>query len=86
MRDEISIADTGIGVDAADRDRIFQRFYRGGSATSTSTQKIEGTGLGLSIAQWIATSHLGTLELTSSGQHGSTFVVRLPFNDDGTTT
>ena len=83
---EISITDTGIGISEVDRDRIFQRFYRGGPATMLAPQKVEGTGLGLSIAQWIATSHLGTLELTSSGQHGSTFVVRLPCNGDGATT
>jgi len=79
---EISIANTGIGISELDRDHIFQRFFRGGPATTLITQKVEGTGLGLSIVQWIATSHLGTLELTSSGQNGSTFVVRLPRTGD----
>ena len=59
----LSIADNGPGIPAADRARVFERFYRG-SAASTGDQP--GAGLGLALAQAIAQRHGLTLRLLPS--------------------
>ncbi len=71
----LSVADTGIGIQAADRDRVFERFFR----TEAATQRvIPGSGLGLTISRAIVDAHQGTITVRSDGEHGSTFTVRLP--------
>src|SRR6266545_982259 len=67
------VTDTGLGVAAEDRDRIFERFYRGRNASAAT-----GTGLGLAIARWIASQHGGDVQLLSSPGEGSAFSLRLP--------
>jgi two-component system, OmpR family, sensor histidine kinase SenX3 len=76
-RNEVSIAvtDQGIGIEAKDLDRIFERFYRADRARSRSTG---GTGLGLAIVKHIATNHGGRVEVASVLGVGSTFTLRLP--------
>jgi signal transduction histidine kinase len=69
------VVDTGIGIDAADLPRIFDRFYRVDKARSRSQG---GSGLGLAICQWIAEAHGGRIEVSSQPDAGSTFTVRLP--------
>jgi two-component system, OmpR family, sensor histidine kinase SenX3 len=71
----ISVTDEGIGIEAKDLDRIFERFYRADRARSRSTG---GTGLGLAIVKHIATNHGGRVEVTSVVGVGSTFTFRLP--------
>ncbi|MBV9604901.1 MAG: CHASE3 domain-containing protein [Solirubrobacterales bacterium] len=71
----ITVHDTGIGIPKADRDRLFERFYRASSATE---QGITGTGLGLAISKAIAESHQGTIEVADGDGPGTTFVVELP--------
>jgi len=71
---EIEVTDTGCGIPADDRDRIFERFVRLDAARGPEG----GAGLGLAIARSIAALHQGTLVLAQSGASGSTFVVRLP--------
>ncbi|MFJ6074156.1 ATP-binding protein [Streptomyces sp. NPDC093065] len=79
----VSVADTGPGVPAADRDRIFDRFYRVDKARSRDRG---GSGLGLSVAAALVRAHGGTIEL--GGEPGATvFTVtlpahRCPVNDD----
>jgi two-component system phosphate regulon sensor histidine kinase PhoR len=68
------VEDTGIGIASDQVDRIFERFYRVDSARS----KAPGTGLGLSIVKHIVESHGGSVEVRSSLNQGSTFIVRLP--------
>ncbi|MGD0923680.1 MAG: PAS domain-containing sensor histidine kinase [Streptosporangiaceae bacterium] len=71
----LSVADTGIGIPAVDRERIFERFYR----TEAATQRvIPGSGLGLTISRAIVDAHQGTITVRSDEEHGSTFTVRLP--------
>ncbi len=71
----LSVADTGIGIPAVDRERIFERFYR----TEAATQRvIPGSGLGLTISRAIVDAHQGTITVRSDEKHGSTFTVRLP--------
>jgi len=72
---EISVTDEGPGIAEAERDRIFERFYRTDAARSRQTG---GTGLGLSIVKHVAAGHGGEAIVWSSEGTGSTFTMRLP--------
>ena len=67
----LTVADDGPGVPAELRERVFERFVRGGGDRSTSS------GLGLSIVRAVAESHGGSVELQDA-RPGTRFVVRLP--------
>jgi heavy metal sensor kinase len=71
----LSVADTGIGIEALELENIFERFYRADRARSRETG---GAGLGLAIGRWIAESHRGTLTAESQPGAGSVFRVCLP--------
>jgi two-component system phosphate regulon sensor histidine kinase PhoR len=71
----LKIADDGVGIPLADKQRIFERFYRVDKARSRETG---GTGLGLSIVRHVAQRHGGSVEVQSTLGVGSTFTVRLP--------
>jgi signal transduction histidine kinase len=68
----LSVADNGPGIQKEDRERIFDRFYRGDASRS-----ISGNGLGLALVKSIALLHNGTVNVDSDGKNGSCFVVRL---------
>jgi hypothetical protein len=71
----LAVADTGVGIPAADRERVFERFFR----TEIAMQHaIQGTGLGLTITKAIVEAHNGTIAVDSEEGGGSTFTVRLP--------
>jgi signal transduction histidine kinase len=70
----IEVADRGIGIDARDHQRIFERFYRGGASAAHR----EGFGLGLSIVQELVHAHRGRIEVDSMPGEGSTFRIVLP--------
>ena len=70
-----SVEDHGIGIEAADREHIFEPFYRGREAV---TQQIQGSGLGLNLVQRIAEAHGGTVTVTSEPGKGSIFTLALP--------
>jgi two-component system sensor histidine kinase SenX3 len=72
---ELSVTDEGPGIAEAERDRIFERFYRVDSARSRDTG---GTGLGLSIVKHVAAGHGGEATVWSAEGTGSTFTLRLP--------
>jgi two-component system, OmpR family, phosphate regulon sensor histidine kinase PhoR len=74
-RVELSVADQGIGIGAADRDRLFGKFFRTRQAEERS---IQGVGLGLSIAKSIVESHGGRIEVESELGVGTEFRVRIP--------
>jgi two-component system, OmpR family, sensor histidine kinase VicK len=69
----IEVSDTGTGIPAEERDRIFERFYRG----SNAIQK-EGFGLGLSIARRMVELMDGEMGVRSEVGKGSVFWIRLP--------
>ncbi len=69
----VRVSDSGPGIPADDRHRIFDRFVQ-----LDPSRRAEGTGLGLPIARWIAEAHRGTLVLERSGPDGTTFCVSLP--------
>jgi signal transduction histidine kinase len=64
------VEDTGMGISAADQERLFERFFR---TTPATTQAIPGIGLGLSISQAIAEAHGGEIIVSSLLGVGTTF-------------
>lgn len=71
----LTVADTGMGMEQADMERIFQRFYRSDRVRNNS---ISGHGLGLSIAKLIVQKHVGTIEVSSQYTRGTCFRITLP--------
>ena len=68
-RVRVSVRNTGAGIPAEIRERIFQPFF---------TTKSRGTGLGLAIARQIVDAHRGSLRVESDGVSETTFIVELP--------
>ncbi|RLB76738.1 MAG: hypothetical protein DRH06_05280 [Deltaproteobacteria bacterium] len=72
---EITITDTGIGIDDENLDVIFDRFYR---VNKTNNRNDGGSGLGLAIVKWIVNAHAGSITVSSIPGQGSKFTVILP--------
>ena len=74
---QVDVQDTGIGIDAVDAERVFERFFRGENPLVLSTP---GTGLGLAIVKQLVSMHKGRIWMTSKGVpgEGSTFSFTLP--------
>lgn len=73
-RVRFAVKDTGIGISEADREKIFDRFYRVDKARS---REMGGNGLGLAIAQEIVNLHKGEISVESEQGKGTTFFVEL---------
>ena len=71
----IRIADTGLGMSAEDKNKLFQPYSRVGGKGSTSRQ---GTGLGLTLAMRIAQLHGGNISVESQLGKGSVFTIFWP--------
>jgi signal transduction histidine kinase len=71
----LSVSDTGIGIPAAEQEKLFQRFFRASNATDAA---IPGTGLGLTIVRTIVANHGGEMGVHSEEGRGTTFTARLP--------
>jgi signal transduction histidine kinase len=68
----VNVADRGSGVPAADRERIFDRFWRGRGV------QFEGAGLGLAIVKEIMKAHGGTVSVADGPLGGAIFTLRFP--------
>ncbi|MEJ2208492.1 MAG: ATP-binding protein [Anaerolineae bacterium] len=77
---QVSVGDVGIGIDANQLDRIFDRFYQ---VDSASTRKVGGSGLGLAISRAIVEAHGGAIWVNSRPGEGSTFYFTLPLAPSG---
>ncbi|BAL93246.1 putative two-component system sensor kinase [Actinoplanes missouriensis 431] len=77
-RDEhllLAVVDQGVGIPAAERERVFERFTRGERAAGG------GTGLGLAIARWVVQMHRGSIAVVEpDGDRGCHIQVRLPLH------
>ncbi|MEL7512241.1 MAG: ATP-binding protein, partial [Cyanobacteria bacterium J06554_3] len=71
----ITVKNASMDIPQEERDRIFDRFYRGDVSRN---RKREGFGLGLSLAREIARAHQGELRLSSSGKGETAFTLTLP--------
>ena len=67
----LSVHDDGPGIDAALQERLFEPFF---------TTRSEGTGLGLAIVRGVIQSMGGSVQINSSPDTGTEFVIRLPRN------
>ncbi|OWV78296.1 ATPase [Rhizobium sp. R635] len=70
---EISVADSGIGIDAEDLPKLFQPYFRARSATG-----IAGTGIGLNVVKQVVELHGGRVEVRSELGKGTVFTILLP--------
>ena len=71
---QVSVTDTGPGIAARDRERIFEEFQQ----TDIGMQQREGTGLGLALSKRLVELHGGRIWVESEPGHGSRFVFTLP--------
>ncbi len=71
----IRVRDRGVGIPHEDQKRIFEKFFRGESA---STLGVQGTGIGLAVVRQIVARHGGEIRLESEPGAGSAFTVLLP--------
>jgi signal transduction histidine kinase len=71
----IEVEDRGMGIEPADRERIFEEFYRSPAA---DREGIAGAGLGLPLVAHVARGHGGSVDVRSEPGQGSTFTLRLP--------
>lgn len=77
----VSVADTGIGVDPKDAQRLFEKFTR---SSETMKLDVSGTGLGLYVGKNFVEAHGGTLRVESSGPgKGACFIISIPFVSTG---
>lgn len=72
---EIKIADTGIGISDADKERIFERFYQ---ADHKGIEETTGNGIGLSLVRDFVTLHEGEVKVFDNIGTGSVFVIQFP--------
>jgi len=75
---ELTVADSGPGLDDEQAARVFERFYR---TDSSRTRSSGGVGLGLSIVSAVAEAHGGRASVRPTEGGGATFVVSLPLSD-----
>jgi two-component system, OmpR family, phosphate regulon sensor histidine kinase PhoR len=73
------VRDSGIGIPAAEQDRLFERFFR---TSNAAEHAIQGTGLGLAIAKAIVDAHGGRISVKSAEGAGTVFRVVLPIRGE----
>lgn len=71
----VYIVDRGIGIPESERDKVFERFFRGETARRIAPA---GSGLGLPLAKSIIEMHEGTIALSNKENEGTTMTVELP--------
>jgi PAS domain S-box-containing protein len=73
---ELKVADSGVGIPAADLGRVFERFHR---VEGQAGRSVEGSGIGLSLVRELVQLHGGTIAVASEQGQGAVFTVRLPY-------
>ncbi|WP_235995279.1 sensor histidine kinase [Secundilactobacillus yichangensis] len=72
---QLQVADTGSGIADAEKEKVFERFYR---TDKSRNSKTGGNGLGLAIAKWIITQHHGKISVKDNHPTGAIFTVTIP--------
>jgi signal transduction histidine kinase/DNA-binding response OmpR family regulator/ligand-binding sensor domain-containing protein len=72
----LTVADTGPGIPAAEREAIFDRFAQAGAMSDSGMRAEEGAGIGLAFVQDLVDLHGGTISVQSEEGDGATFTVR----------
>ena len=75
----IQVIDRGVGIEADEKERIFEKFYR---VSSEENKRLPGTGLGLTLVSHIVKAHGGRIEVKSEPGKGSTFSIYLPLEKE----
>ena len=79
----VSVEDTGPGIQADVRDRVFEKFFRAMRDGDVGDRKSSGTGMGLAIARGIVEAHGGKIWIEAAeGQAGAKFLFQLPTGSD----
>lgn len=73
---EVKVWDEGIGIPAADKKKVFQKFYRVGNEDTRSSK---GTGLGLFIVKQLIELHKGVIRIEDNKPKGTSFIITLPY-------
>jgi signal transduction histidine kinase len=81
-RVEVRVIDTGIGIPARERGRVFDPFYQ---VDSSSTREYGGTGLGLSIVKRLVEAHGGKITIEDNEPRGTVFIVVIPLGTSAST-
>jgi signal transduction histidine kinase len=71
---ELTVADTGVGIPAAELPRLFERFHR---VKDTKSRTHEGTGIGLALVRELVSLHGGTVRIESTEGKGSSFMLTI---------
>jgi signal transduction histidine kinase len=74
---KLEVLDHGMGIPAAEQDKIFEKFYRCGDPL---VHNIKGSGLGLSLVRHIVRAHGGDVQVESAPEKGSKFTIALPLD------
>jgi two-component system phosphate regulon sensor histidine kinase PhoR len=72
---QLIVSDNGIGIPAAYRKKVFDKFFR---VPSGDTHNVKGYGLGLSYVAYVVERHRGKIEVVSEPGEGSSFIIQLP--------
>jgi two-component system OmpR family sensor kinase len=77
---DVEVSDRGPGIDDADTERVFERFFR---ADTSRSRQAGGSGLGLSIVAGLVAAHGGSVTATNRDGGGARFVMSLPLRGRG---
>ncbi len=74
----LRVYDTGIGIEAAEKDKVFEKFYRVGNE---DTRRTKGTGLGLYLVRQLVRLHKGTINVSDNVPKGTVFTLEFPYRE-----